>query len=92
MSYWLPSILPFYRPWMMELCEFIKELLNLHHNMSIRTTIIGIRLVYGKAQDEKGVKASNDEFSQATQVMRVQNTKEAKPGKSLRERLSESTD
>ncbi|CAD7078607.1 unnamed protein product [Hermetia illucens] len=73
----------------MELCEFIKERRNIHQN--IRAMIRGIRLTYGKAQDERVGKSPIGKVNQATQVTPVQNTKGEKPGKRLREKLNDST-
>lgn len=42
----------------MELCEFMKERWNIHHN--IGEMIRGIRLVHSKTQDEWTEKGSNE--------------------------------
>ncbi|CAD7088746.1 unnamed protein product [Hermetia illucens] len=73
----------------MELFEFIKERMSIHKN--IRAMIRGIRLAYGKTQDERRGKLSTEKVNQATQVTPVQNTKGEKPGKRLREKLNDST-
>lgn len=44
--------------YVIKLCEFIKERWNIHQN--IRAMILGVRLAYGKIQEERGVKVSGE--------------------------------
>lgn len=66
-----------------DLCEFIKEHGNIHQ--SIRVMIRGIRLVFGKAQDEKKVKVSSEKMSHVTQVMPIQIKRDEKCRKDFSE-------
>lgn len=48
----------------LELCEIIKQRRQIHYNLGVMTR--DIRLAYGKAQEERRVKALNEEINQAT--------------------------
>lgn len=62
-----------------EFHELITEHRNIHENA--RAMIRGIRLVYGKAQNERGVNTSSEK------VTPIQNTNEKKAGRRLHGQL-----
>lgn len=67
-----------------EFHEFITEPRNIHENA--RAMIRDIRLVYGKAQNERGVNTSCEK------VTPIQNTNEKKAGRRLHGWLNEPTE